>query len=338
MIGLDLTHLPLAPHICVNESGQHWFRQWLVAYSVPSHYLNQCWVIVNWTLRNKFQWNCYQNTKLFIHENVSENIICEMAAILSRGDELIAMSYQISIVKTFNVQRRLLYCARRLLLQFYFFPRRLVYSGAKGYSRFTIENMFLFDLRLRKSPQHWWAVDGFVEFVCQPLGNAFKSDFTDWCLSDQSVICIGIVSGAAWWRHQIETFSALLALCAGNSPVTGEFPTQRPVTRTFDVFFDLRLNNRLSKQSWGWWFETPSCSLWRHCNMMPYWPVSDLHQHCFWCRLYNGHPASNQTNAELLWNLCEICIQIRKFSFKNMHLNVVCKMTSILFLLQTSSR
>ena len=41
--------------------------------------------------------------------------------------------------------------------------------------------------------------------------------------------------------------SALLAICAGNSPVPGEFPAQRPVTRSFDVFFDLRLNNRLSK-------------------------------------------------------------------------------------------
>ena len=69
-----------------------------------------------------------------------------------------------------------------------------------------------------------------------------------------------------WWRHQMETFSASLALCAGNSPVTGEFPSQRPVTRSFDAFFDLRLNKRLSKQSWGWWFETPSCSLWRNCN------------------------------------------------------------------------
>ena len=46
----------------------------------------------------------------------------------------------------------------------------------------------------------------------------------------------------------------------------GEFPTQRPVTRSFDVFFDLRLNKRLSKQPWGWWFEPPSWSLWRHRN------------------------------------------------------------------------
>ena len=64
----------------------------------------------------------------------------------------------------------------------------------------------------------------------------------------------------------MERFSALLVLCAGNSPVTGEFPAQRSVTRSFDIFFDLCLNKRLSKQSWGWRFETPSCSLWRHCN------------------------------------------------------------------------
>ena len=46
----------------------------------------------------------------------------------------------------------------------------------------------------------------------------------------------------------------------------GEFPAQRPVTRSFDVLFDLRLNKRLSKQPWGWWFETPAWSLWRHRN------------------------------------------------------------------------
>ena len=55
----------------------------------------------------------------------------------------------------------------------------------------------------------------------------------------------------SWWRHQMEPFSALLAICAGNSPVIGEFPAQRPVTRSFDAFFDLRLNKRLSKQSFG---------------------------------------------------------------------------------------
>ena len=61
-------------------------------------------------------------------------------------------------------------------------------------------------------------------------------------------------------------FSAILAICAGNSPVPGEFPAQRPVTLSFDVFFDLRLNKRLRKHLWGWWFETSSRPLWRHCD------------------------------------------------------------------------
>ena len=64
----------------------------------------------------------------------------------------------------------------------------------------------------------------------------------------------------------IKKKSALLALCAGNSTVTGEFPAHRPVTRSFDVFYDLRLNQWLSIQSWCWLFETPSCTLWRHCD------------------------------------------------------------------------
>ena len=54
-------------------------------------------------------------------------------------------------------------------------------------------------------------------------------------------------------------------LC-GEFTVPGEFSTQRPVTRSFDVYFDLHPNKWLSKQSWGWWFETLSCSLWRHRN------------------------------------------------------------------------
>ena len=50
----------------------------------------------------------------------------------------------------------------------------------------------------------------------------------------------------------METFSTLLAICARISPVTGNFPAQRPVAQSFDVFFDLRREKRLSKQLWGW--------------------------------------------------------------------------------------
>ena len=96
-----------------------------------------------------------------------------------------------------------------------------------------------------------------------------------------------------WWRHQMETFSALLTLGAGNSPVTGEFPAQRPVTRSFDVLFDLRLNKRLSKQPWGWWFETTSCSLWHHPLM-----ISVHHQYC--------QETQTEANKESN-NNCELC-------------------------------
>ena len=71
----------------------------------------------------------------------------------------------------------------------------------------------------------------------------------------------------SWWCHHMETLSTLLAFCVGNSPVTVEFPAQRPVTRSFDVFFDLCLNKQWHKQWRCFLFETPSCSLWRHCNV-----------------------------------------------------------------------
>ena len=73
-------------------------------------------------------------------------------------------------------------------------------------------------------------------------------------------------SHLAWWRHHMETFPALLAHCEGNPPVSGGFPSQRLVTQSFDVFFDLCPNKRLSKQSIRRWFEMPSRSLWRHYN------------------------------------------------------------------------
>ena len=99
----------------------------------------------------------------------------------------------------------------------------------------------------------------------------------------------------AWRRHQMETFSALLAICAGNSPVPGEFPTQRPVTRSCDVFFDLRLNKRLSIQSWGWWFEMLTRPLWHQCNGNMGWHAtfvkhtrsrSRTYKHKAWCHTH----------------------------------------------------
>ena len=170
---LFLTHWVQATHKCVSKLTIIGPDNGLSPGRRPSHYLNQWWNIVTSNLRNKFPWNRKRNSFIFVQENPFENVVWEMASILSR-------------------------------------PQCVNYSFISGTS-----------LRV-------------------------------WTIS--------------WWRHPLETFPALLASCAGNSPVTGEFPTQRPVTQSFDVFFDQRLNKRLSKQLWGWWFETPSRPLWRHCN------------------------------------------------------------------------
>ena len=83
----------------------------------------------------------------------------------------------------------------------------------------------------------------------------------------------------SWWRQQNGNIFRITGLCAGNSPVTGEFPSQGPVTRSFDVFFHLRLIKRLSKQTWGWWFEKPSHPLSRYSNVFD--AFNHILQGCF---------------------------------------------------------
>ena len=116
----------------------------------------------------------------------------------------------------------------------------------------------------------------------------------------------------SWWRHQMETFSALLAFCEGNSPVTGEFPSQRPVARRFDVFFDMHPNKRLNKPSRHRWFETPSRTLWCHRNVTTLQPPT--------CSVQSHHP--NQC-----WHIT-IKIQMTTFFYrksKNILENVSCQ-------------
>ena len=105
----------------------------------------------------------------------------------------------------------------------------------------------------------------YMFFVSAPWSSALVT-YIDWTSLPCSI---------QWRPHQMETFFALLSLCEGNSRVTGEFPPRRQMTRSFDVSFGLRLNKRLSKQSWGWWIETPSCWLWRRYNA-PLWPRPEL--------------------------------------------------------------
>ena len=79
----------------------------------------------------------------------------------------------------------------------------------------------------------------------------------------KSLICEPII---AWRRHQMETVSALLALCERKAQVNSRFHSHRTSYTDFDVFFDVSLNKWLNKQSRRWRFEAPGCLLWRHCN------------------------------------------------------------------------
>ena len=88
----------------------------------------------------------------------------------------------------------------------------------------------------------------------------------------------------AWWLHQMETFPASLALCAGNSAAIGEFPSQTPVTRSFDVLYALCLNKQLGKQSRRRWLETPSRSLWHQYHGVIFWHTNLVN--VFFSRIY----------------------------------------------------
>ena len=90
--GWDLTHPPPPPNAA-------YMRQQIVsAITAPSHYLIQ-WIIINWTLEYSLQRNLNQNTQFFIHEHASENIVCDMAAILSRGRWVKYMEHHILCVE-----------------------------------------------------------------------------------------------------------------------------------------------------------------------------------------------------------------------------------------------
>ena len=124
------------------------------------------------------------------------------------------------------------------------FPAQMA-SNAENVSIWWRHHVCFGSLRVIDGPgwchiqYNWWRLEdvcglGYYEMSCQetPLRAPAL------CVKNLTFV---LVVALPSWRHQMETFSALLALCVGNSPVTGEFPSQRPVTQSFDVFFDLRL-------------------------------------------------------------------------------------------------
>ena len=122
-------------------------------------------------------------------------------------------------------------------------------------------------LYLERWSLYWDGAPDHVEDKLQRLQwTPGLSPWRPFCLCDNPVVSPhrDII---AWWRHQMKTFSGYWPFVWGihrspmKSPHKGLW--------SFDIFFDLRLNKRLSKQWWSWWFDVLSCSLWRHCNDQP---------------------------------------------------------------------
>ena len=115
---------------------------------------------------------------------------------------------------------------------------------------FNVNLIYFYGLRNDSCPWRSDSSEGTQEGKTQPHISAYKRWWNTanlclrWLSLNDNSRCPWMLGGfpgqipwsaKTWWRHQMETFSALLAICAGNSPVPGEFPTQRPVTRSFDV-------------------------------------------------------------------------------------------------------
>ena len=147
-------------------------------------------------------------------------------------------------------------------------------------ARNSLQEYFNRDTMIFIERNAFWTVRLYQLFTLNVLSHniIYLCQRSVYCIDNACLLCVSKLSAfprhkdnaeralVEFWRQQMETFSALLAICAGKSPVTGESPSQRPVTRSFDVFFDLRRNKRLSKERRRW-FET-SRSLWRHCSRL----------------------------------------------------------------------
>ena len=183
--------------------------------SVQSYYLNQCWIIVNSTLGNKLQWNFNHNSKFFIQEIAFKNVVCEMAVTVQMFRQYVSPSHQ-----------RILYWQLCTVCRYFSFMGKDFRSPCH--------------IIVQKCYNQWFVTSGSNNSSSNSISRRNEHQWTP----EKSLV------KNAWWRHEMEAFSALLALCAGNSPATGDFPAQRAVTRSFNFFLDL--NKRLSKQSWGW--------------------------------------------------------------------------------------
>ena len=135
----------------------------------------------------------------------------------------------------------------------------------------------------------------------------YEQVLADMAIRRQHYIFVCIAAITCTCLLHIRDDPVLMAICAGNSPVTCEFPSQRPVTQSFGAFFGLRLNKGLSQQSRRQCFEMPSRSLWSHCSVCGPSPCFLMTHQTFWKSI------SHSTGAFLMLTTSD------RFSFKRHH-------------------
>ena len=136
-------------------------------------------------------------------------------------------------------------------------PRQAEQSAGKSWGLVHKVSLFWTTIDIRRRCNQTW-VESSLKIRLVVCGGHLRDE-------DRPAI-LSVHNDVIKWKH----FPRYWPICEGNPPVSGGFPSQRPVTRSFDVFFDLCLNKTLSRQSRRRWFETPSHSLWRHYNGVTY--------------------------------------------------------------------
>ena len=165
--------------------------------------------IVNSNLSNKFQWNLTPNSYIFFQENEFENVVCKMAAMLSLSQCVQGKFVSCDRCHISNINNCT--CMHSICLSF-----RLACCAPPVDSVERLwRNMLMFELFMT-SQRHCnidWSFHNPIEATMRKTG------------SGTNCICVVyIIQSLTWWRHQMEIFSVLLVLCAGNSVVTGDIP------------------------------------------------------------------------------------------------------------------
>ena len=182
-------------------------RRW-TGSPAPSHYLNQCWDLVNSRLRNKLWWNLNRNSYIFIQENSYENVVWTMAAIMSRPQSINQQYFVSGVNWLVNV------CMRN--------------SSVCG----KVPSIMIPSFGQPDSDQMYTALERSITTILE----------VNFMMTSPNVNIFRVTG-----------------------PLCGEFTGQWRGAFMFPLI--CALNKRLGKQSWGWWFEAPSRSLWRHCDV-----------------------------------------------------------------------